>query len=715
MKAGVTKCLWWIGCVLLAAFESSGAEAPAKRPITHHDVWTFRRLGGPAVSPDGKWAVLSVTQPAYDQKDESSDLWIVAVNAETEPRRLTATKMTESGVAWSPDSQKIVFSSKREGDDVAQLYLLDLASGGDAERITQIPTGGRSASWSPDGKYLVFLSDVYPETKDTHGDGVAEKRSKDRKYNVRAFENFPVRRWDRWLDDRRAHIFVQEAQAGAAPVDLLAGTKLSAEPGFGGLLSDSGEEIPTTWSPDGKSIVFVASRNRDAAAYSKVNTSLFEIPAAGGEPVELTPEDGNYGRARFAPDGKSLVVTYTPNDKQHEYSLRRIVWYPWPFDAARRRILTGDLDRVPNEPVFSADGEHIYFTVEDAGLEKLYSASIGEGKTRLEYEPPAGIVGYLSAGAAAENFRLVMLWGSATKPAEVFSFLPGQSKPKPLSHFNTAQAAALDLYPVEHYSIRTAQGESVHSLIIRPAGFDPNKKYPVIALVHGGPHSMARDSFSVDWNYHLFAGTEYVIVATNYLGSTGFGESFARGVQGNPLKGPAGNVIDTMTAVTEHFGFVDRQRIAAVGASYGGHIVNWIEATTTQFRCLVAHAGMVNPETQWGTSDMIYDRELLAQGPVWEQSEVWRSQSAVRLAGNHASKSGWITPILVSGGEKDFRVPLNNVLEEWNYLQRLRVPSRLLVFPEEGHVIAKGEDSRYWYGEVQAWLKRWLDHSSAAP
>lgn len=698
--------LWAVGVLLMV--DAASTSAQTRRAITHEDVWLMRRVGSPSVSPDGKWVVFSVTEPAYDPKDEASDLWIASVSGETPPRRITANKPAESGVSWSPDSQKIVFSAKREGEESSQIYLLDLASGGEAERLTSLSTGARSPRWNPDGHSLLFLSDVYPGAGDDEANRKAAKERKDRKYTVRAYEGFPVRYWDKWLDERRAHLFVQEAIGGAKARDLLAASVWEHQAGFGGKQTESGEDLPAVWSPDGKSVIFVASVNRDRAAYSETDTDLFIVAVEGGEVRRLTQDPDSYGRPIFTPDGNTMVVGVTPGNTGFVYNLRRLAKYPWPFDPTKRVLLTADFDRVPNEPVISPDGTTVYFTAEDAGLEKIYSVPLAGGEVKVDSSLTTGVITNLEGGGKGDAFRLLAEWDSAVNPAEIFAFVPGGKTPLQLSHFTDARTSALDLFPVEHFWFQNIRGERVHNLLVRPPGFDPTRKYPLFAALHGGPHLMFRDSFGLRWNYHLLAAAGYVVVLTNYAGSTGFGEGFSRAVQGSPLKAPGDDVNEAVDEVIRRYTFVDRTRLAAGGASYGGHLANWLEAETTRYRCLISHAGLVNLETQWGTSDVIYEREIASGGPIWEQGTVWREQNPVRHASNHAAKTGWITPILLSVGEKDFRVPLNNTLENWSYLQRLQVPSKLLVFPEENHWIMKGEDSRYWYNEVQAWLNRWL-------
>jgi dipeptidyl aminopeptidase/acylaminoacyl peptidase len=271
-----------------------------------------------------------------------------------------------------------------------------------------------------------------------------------------------------------------------------------------------------------------------------------------------------------------------------------------------------------------------------------------------------------------------------------------------LSGFNTARAAAIDWQPLRHFWITSKAGKKIHSMIALPPEFDEHKKYPLLVLLHGGPASMWRDQFFTRWNYHLLATPGYVVLLTNYTGSTGFGEKFGQEIQLDPFRGPANEINEAADEAIHQFAFIDGNRQAAAGASYGGHLANWMQATTTRYKCLVSHAGLINLESQWGTSDGIYHRELQNGGPVWEQGKVWREQNPIRYAKNFR------TPMLLSVGERDFRVPMNQTLENWAVLQRLQIPSRLIVWEEENHWIAKGEDSRYFYQELLGWLKKYL-------
>jgi dipeptidyl aminopeptidase/acylaminoacyl peptidase len=312
------------------------------------------------------------------------------------------------------------------------------------------------------------------------------------------------------------------------------------------------------------------------------------------------------------------------------------------------------------------------------------------------------------SGLAIAGGRLVGTFDHAALPPEVVQIDPAANRMQTLTRFNDARLTKLDLPALEHFTFKDARGRTVHNLLVRPAGFYPAKKYPLFVMIHGGPAPQFKDAWGVRWNYHLLASPGYVLLLTNYIGSSGYSEEFGQAIQTDPLKGPGDEINQAADEAIKRYAFIDGSRQAAGGASYGGHLANWLQATTTRYKCLISHAGLVNLETQWATSDGIYHRELSNGGPIWEQGAVWREQNPVRLVGNHAKKTGWVTPILLTVGENDFRVPQNNTMENWGYLQRLQIPSKLIVFPDENHWILKGENSRFWFGEVHAWLARWL-------
>jgi dipeptidyl aminopeptidase/acylaminoacyl peptidase len=654
------------------------------------------RVSAPVVSPDGQWVVFTLTEPSYNEADQKSDLWLVSTGGGAAPRRLTATKGSESGAAWTPDSRRILFSAKREGDEAAQIYVLDLA-GGEAQRITSLSTGASDPKVSPDGKHLLFVSRVYPGAKDDAENQKIAAERKARKYNARVYETFPIRNWDRWLDDMQTHLFVQPVDGGTAR-DLLAGTRLVAEKGYGGASASGGDTLQPVWSPDSQSVVFTATVNRTAAAYTDVVTHLYQAPVAGGEPKALTQGKDSFASARFAPDGKSLYAVMEANNGKI-YNCSRLVRMNWP-EVDAPRVVSGELDSSVNSFAISPDSKTVYISAEQQGLEKIFVLPASGGRPEALALAGSGVYGSLQS---SKQPFLIGTWSSAVKPAEVVRIDPAARSERFLTGFNTQKAAEIDWQPLRHFTFTAKNGRTIHNMIALPPAFDASKKYPLLVLIHGGPHTMWRDEITLRWNYHLLAAPGYVVLLTNYTGSTGFGEAFAQAMQGDPLRGPGEELNEAADEAIRRFSFIDGSRQCAGGASYGGHLANWLQATTTRYQCLISHAGLINMESQWGTSDSIYHREVMAGGPVWEQGPVWREQNPIRFAKNFR------TPILVTVGENDFRVPLNQTLENWSLLQRLQIPSKLIVFPGANHWILKPEDSRFFYSEVHAWLGRYLN------
>ena len=661
----------------------------AKKPITHETMWAMKRVGAPVPSPNGKWVVMPVVEPSYDPKEQISDLWIASTNGADGPRRLTNTKSGESSVAWSADSTRLVFTAKREGDEDPQVYLLDI-TGGEAQRLTQQPGGASAPVIDPTNSWLLYQGSFDP---------LAASR-KQRKYNVRAFDMFPIRQWDHWLDEKRPRLFLQPLMPTAKPKDLLAGTKLAAAKGFDGVSGNSGSDLQAVWSPEGTSVIFVATTNQDQGAYANVQTHLYQMPMLGGEPRPLTLGKDSFTGPYFRPDGKALYAM-VEKDSTKPYVLPRVAMWSWPSPGAMK-IVSPDFDRPITTYAVTPDNRTLVALAEEAGHEKLFSMPAEGGPAALAFEMTQGAYSNLRIPPRAAGTMLIANWESAVNPFEVVSIDPGAKKHINLTHFNAAAVSEIDWQPMRHFWFTAKNGRKIHNMMVLPPAFDESKKYPLITFIHGGAHLMARDQFHTRWNYHLLAAPGYVILTTNYTGSTGFGEAFSQAIQFDPLKGPGEELNEAVDEAIKRFSFVDGSRVAAGGASYGGHLTNWLEATTTRYKCLFSHAGLINLESQWGTSDTIYGRELTNGGPVWEQGGAWRTQNPIRLAANFK------TPILLTVGENDFRVPLNQTLEHWSILQRRQVPSRLLVFPDENHWILKGENNRYFFEELHAWLAKYL-------
>jgi dipeptidyl aminopeptidase/acylaminoacyl peptidase len=654
----------------------------AKRPITQEDIWLMRRVGNPVASPDGRWLVTAVIEPAYDPAEETADLWLVAADGSTKPRRLTSGHGVKSAPAWSPDGTQLAFVGKLGDDSAGQLYLQPVA-GGPARRITARPGGIRTPRWRPDGRAILFEA--------------TETAKPAAKSPARIYDAMPVRFWNRWLDDCRAHPFVLELRDGAEPVDLLAGTAFARRPGFRGIFRtterDTIESLQSQWTPDGAAVVFAAQVNADQMMHTTVYTSLFRVPATGGEPVALTPPGESYSDPQFSPAGDTLHAIRRRWGT--DYVGNRLARMSWPGGAAE--VVTGQWDRLIDGYAIARDGT-AYLDAADDGFNQIFRLPSAGGMPQPLVDMKAGAYRALTPVEGG----LAAIHETALQPPELVRM---GTPPIALTCFNADRLAEIDAPEPIHFRFTASNGKRIHNVLYRPAGFDPGKKYPIITFPHGGPAAMSTDAFtySAFWFHpHLLASPGYVVLVTNYTGSIGFGEAFASAVERDVLRTPGKEILEALAEAARRYDFVDETRQAAVGGSYGGYIVNWLNGQTNQFKCIVSHVGPFNNEAQYGTNDGGLEREIRMGGPIWEGGGQWNDQSPIRYAQNFQ------TPTLVSHGERDFRVPLNEGLANFKILQRRGIPTRFIVFPDEGHMISNGENARLYWGEVKAWLARFL-------
>ncbi len=677
--------------ILLSTATVAAGQAPtSKRLISHEDVFTMKRTSSPRPSPDGKWVVYTVNEPSYDPTATVSDLWIVPSDGTAVPRRLTSTRRGESGVAWSRDSQRLAFSTRRDGDEADQIYVLSLA-GGEAQRVTSIVTGASNPRWRPDNGAILFESLIRSE-------GRAPERS-----TARVFERMPIRFWNVWNDGSKPHPFVQLLSGGAA-VDWLAGTRLASSPGFDGpYVGDAAERsLQAQWSRDGQEIVFAAAVNRDAMMTTDVETHLFRVKA-GGEPSRITASGQSFDRPVFSPDGTMVVARHTRTAVAgHVYRVTRLARIEWASGAVQP--LTEAFDRSVVDFDVVPDGSAVVFAAEDSGFMQLFRVPLTGGPVKRLFEMREG--GYGSPVHAGTT--LLAMYGSSTQPAELARVDEARATHVLLTDANRERLSQLDLPKPEHFWFTAKDGKPIHSIIFFPPALDRTKRYPLIVNPHGGPNSMSGDIFSTRWNYHLLTSPGYVLLATNYIGSTGFGESFSEDIESDVLRGPARQLLEAADEAIRRYPFIDGTLQAAVGASYGGYLVNWLNGHTDRFRGFVIHAGASNNESQYGVNDGGFERELRMGAAIWETGKgQWMDQSPFRYADK------WKTPALITQGELDFRVPLNESITTFKLLLRRNVPARLVMFPDEGHWIIKGENSRHQMQEVLAWLRTYLQSARA--
>ncbi len=674
---------------LLFLFFAVALPAQA-RPITHEDVWLFRRLGTPAVSPDGQWVVLPVTEPAYDKAEQVSDLWLVPSDGSQPPRRLTSTPGSEGGVQWSAQGDKIVFTAKRGKDKVRQLYILGMTGPGEAQRVTDFPLACANPRFTPDGESLVFESLVHAGSPTTvEGQKEALTLKKERKEKVSAYEGFPIRYWDHWLDGRHPRPYLLKLNSQEPPRDLLARWDKVELSGFAGVPGLSGESLQHTVSPDGKSLLFVAALNRDKAVKESTTYRLYSVPLEGGAVAEVPAPNGSVFSPTFGPDGR--LYTGYEEHTDYVYNLSRVRVQAWPA-RDQGEILSPEFDRSVAQFVVGQDG--VTVCVPEHGRYRLYR--LGSQQATPWNPESRGVYNGLAQGGDT----LVARYEDGSTPAELVR-ISDDGTSKPLSAFNLSRTEGIDWSPFREFWFSSEKGRKIHNWVVLPPNFQETEKYPMVLFIHGGPHSTSLDKGHVRWSPQLLASQGYVVLLTDYTGSVGYGVDFARAIQGDPLKTPGEELLQATEEAIQRYPFVLADRVAASGASYGGHMANWLQATTDRYRCLIGHAGLISLEGQWSTSDAVYHREVNNGGLPWE-SDIWKTQSPSSYVSNFK------TPMLLTIGEKDYRVPLNQTLAAWTYLQRMGVPSKLLVYHQANHWIMSGPDARHFWREVHDWLGKHL-------
>ena len=697
----MSRCLCLLAFCLTLTTSYLSAEDAGLRPVTHEEVWLMNRLGAPAVSPDGQYAVISVTEPSYADDENISDVWLVRLDGSTPPRRLTSTAAGESGFDWSPDGRQLAFSAVRgDAEDAkAQIYILPMDGPGEAVQITDLSTGASNPKWSPNGEMIAFESQVFPSAADDEANQAEQTARDEMGINVSLYEVFPIRQWDRWRDDLQTRLFVQDARPGAVARDLMVGSDLVAGSGFSGVPSLSSDSLHATWTPEGDALVISATENLNDAAHSNVRFHLYRVPVNGGDVRALMDSDEySCTAAQFSSDGEHLYCSYAPIN-EFVYNHTEIARAGWNGNRLRGlEVLSAEFDRSVNSFSIAGDGQTVFFNAHDHGRTRLFALDVSSREVRALDADSSGVYG----GPELAGDALVTTWQSSTMPIELVRINPDNGEHVALTAFNSERAAGLDRPAFRSFWFTSSAGREIHSWLALPPGFDESKRYPLVLFIHGGPFSSSLDSDHVRWSPHLLASPGYVVLLTDYTGSVGYGAQFSRNIEGDPLAGPGQELIEAADEAIRRFDFIDPNHQAATGASYGGHLVNWLLGTTDRFDAMVSHAGLIDLEGQYSTSDVIYHRELMNGGPAWGDSPVWTEQSPSNYVENFS------TPTLLTIGEKDFRVPVNQTIAAWSYLQRMQVPSRLLVFHDANHWIMNGNEARYFWEEVHAWLEKHL-------
>jgi dipeptidyl aminopeptidase/acylaminoacyl peptidase len=670
---------------ILIIATSGRAQEPERRAITFKDLAAIQRVSSPQISPDGKWIAYEVATPNLEANRIGHDIWIVPV-AGGAARQVTRGGSDERP-RWSPDGTKISFLSSRDGTQ--QIYWIRL-EGGEASRVTSISTGADNELWSPDGKWFAFVSKVYPDCKEEACNAARDAEKEKSKVKARIYERLMVRHWNAWWDGKRSHLFVVST-AGGAPRDLTPGAGYDVPP------FNLGDPEAIAFSPDSQELCFTANTDKDEAL--STNGDLFTVPVTGAsEPKRITTNPANDWGPVYSPDGKWIAYR-AQMQPGYESDRWRLMLYE--RKNGKQINLTEEFDRSVESYDWAADSKTIYFQVEEKGEMPLYSVEARAGN-----KPKLVLGGSINSDfqVSKDGRLLVFTRTSLTMPAEVFVANADGSGIRQVAHQNSALLAQLELTVAEPFWFAGANDTQVEGFLVRPPHFDESRKYPMLLLIHGGPQQMWADSWSYRWNPEVLAAPGYVTVMINARGSGGYGQKFEEEVS----KDWGGKVYEDLMkgvdAAVAKYPFIDASRMAAAGGSFGGHMVDWIATHSDRFKCLISHAGSYDEVSMYATEELWFN-EWEFGGLPWSNPELYRKWSANEFAG---ALGKYKTPTLVVAGELDFRVPYTQALEFFNALQRQGVPSKLLIFPDEGHWVLMPQNSELWHKTFLDWLAKYL-------
>jgi dipeptidyl aminopeptidase/acylaminoacyl peptidase len=684
---------WLLGCALgaLAALARAG---DAGAPFTVEDLVVLKRITDPQVSPDGRLLAFVQRETDMSANKGRTSVWLLVLDARTaQPQRLTDGTSSDSSPRWAPDSHTLYFLSTRSGTSQVWRTVLPARS---AQRVTDYPLDVGSLKVSPRGDLLALSLEVFPDcptlacTRER-----IDARAKD-KATGRSYERVFVRHWDSWSNGTRSHLFTARITAAGSvepAVDVSRGfdADIPGKP-FGG-------DEDFSFSPDGTSLVFSARIAGRSEPWS-TNFDLFEVPADGSAaPVNLTANNPAWDaqplflangdlawlaqqRPGFESDRFHIVVRNARTHAAHPLS------YGWDRSVAH-------LGATP-------DGKWLLAAVDERGQRVLYRIDPRSGvPTRLT---TSGTVEALSATRERVVFTRADLGG----PADVYAVAVTGGEPVRLTDVNHDLLAARRMSDYEQFSFKGWNDETVYGYVVKPRGFEPGKRFPVAFVVHGGPQSSMQNLWTYRWNAQTFAGGGYGVVMIDFHGSPGYGQAFTDSISRDWGGKPLVDLQKGLAAALQKYPWLDGERACALGASYGGFMMNWIEGNwPDRFRCIVNHDGLFDQRMMYYSTEELWFPEWEFGGTYYENPQGYEQVNPVNFV------TRWRTPMLVVHGEQDFRIPYTQGIATFTALQRRGIESKLLIFPDENHWVLKPANSVLWYHTVLSWLDTHLKNSPA--
>jgi dipeptidyl aminopeptidase/acylaminoacyl peptidase len=741
------------------------AVAQAKHPFTFEDMMKLKRVGEPQISPDGKWVIFSVVDVDLEANTKTPHIWIVPLgqtqgpstpqNASPSANHPAPVGMTEekSGVPhvspnlrdvgskdvgtaerilipdqdgdrprWAPDGKRFAFLSTKEGGSQVWVADFDAAAGrvSTVYKLTDIATEASGELWSPDGHSLLFTSDVYPECDNR--DAIAEtscnarklKEAEVSKVKAQIFTHLLYRHWNAYKEGKRTHILVlpvvePNRALGTPQVGLVALTPpRDLTPGdYDAPVFSLGGQDDYAFSPDGQEICYTSNHDKNPAA--STNNDLWIVPVNGAaDASSARPVAKNITADNPASDSTPL---YSPDGKFIAYRAQRRPGYEsdrfrlmlYDRKTGEKKNLTEDFDRWVGTFTWAADSLALYFSAQEKEIAPIHRININNRKIETLTD------GYDDDLAISRDGGFLLFTRiSISSPAQIYkSDLENADKANRLVDPNSALLSQVAMSALESFWFTGAHNDKVEGFLVKPPNFDASKKYPVKFLIHGGPQGAWGDDWSYRWNPELFAAptaatpSGYVVIMINFHGSTGYGQKFIDAINGDWGGAPYEDLMKGLDYAEKTYPFIDKNRECALGASYGGYMINWILGHTDRFKCLVSHDGMFNAESAWGTTEELWFNDWEFKGTPYDNRESYEKWSPHQYAKNFK------TPTLVIHGQRDYRLDVSEGFQLFTTLQMEGIPSKMLYFPDEGHWVLKPQNSKLWYETVNAWVDQW--------
>ena len=695
-------------------------DTAGRRPMTFTDLQRIKRISDPQISPSGRWVMYSAVNVDLAANTKTSHLWLVPLDGSQRDRQLTNTKTGESDGRFSPDGRHILFIGTDPKTSQEQIFLADWNENegklGATRQLTHINTEADEAIWSPDSQQILFVSRVYPDCSEEIAwadEDACNKRKDDAaaKSQVKAmiFDHLLYRHWNNYIGPKRSHILVVSANDGNAVRDLTPKRDIAdAEAPVFSL----GGPLGYAWSPDSKEIAYVTNLDEVPAASTNNDIFTLKLDDPDAKPVKISNSPGSDDAPAYSPDGKWIAFRSQARAGYESDQFRLMAYNR--SDSTIREVLP-NFDRWVNEFIWAPDAKTIYFTSGELGDVNVLSVQID----LPEATAIANRAEYSDLQITRDGRTIIASLMTVRSPTAVAA-IPldeqghGGAPVVRLSHLNDALLEQLNLPRMESFMFPGAGNTAVQGFILRPPGFDETKTYPVKFLIHGGPQGAWGDAWSYRWNPELMAASSYVVIMINPRGSTGYGQAFIDGVNGDWGGKPYIDLMRGLDYAEQHYTFIDKSRECALGASYGGFMANWILTHTNRFACIVTHDGMFNPQSAYGTTEELWFNEWEFRTPgdklpgqPWRYFDRPAASDPFRKWSPMLSIKNAKTPTLVIHSQHDYRLDVGEGFQLFTALQRLGVPSKMLYFPDEGHWVLKPQNSQLWYDTVNEWCDKW--------